>query len=86
MFAMMDSPTTHDHDDPVVLARLQSLIEARMNRRIRTLAIAVDRGIAKLSGTVRSYYERQLAHHCAKHTPGVIEVLDTIVVSPNGKA
>jgi hypothetical protein len=42
--------------------------------------VRFDRGIATLSGTVRSFHERQLCFVCCRHVPGVHRVVDELKV------
>ena len=42
--------------------------------------VRFDRGTATLSGTVRSFHERQLCFVCCRHVPGVHRVVDELKV------
>ncbi|TWT99081.1 hypothetical protein Pla108_00140 [Botrimarina colliarenosi] len=45
-------------------------ITSRLGRRIRNLAVAVDRGVIHLAGQCSTYYSKQLAQHVVL---GVVE-------------
>lgn len=53
-------------------------IAARLGRRVRNLAVAVDRGVIRLAGQCSTYYTKQLAQHVAL---GVLEdeVIDNAI-------
>ncbi|GAB3253376.1 BON domain-containing protein [Chitinimonas naiadis] len=59
-------------------------IEAALRRRIKTdapkLQVELVGTKVTLTGTVRSWYERELARHSAWGTPGVLSVVDKIIV------
>lgn len=60
----------------------ESLIASHM-LVLRTLRVHAENGVVTLSGRVRTYYEKQLAHACARRTKGVTSVIDAVsVVSP----
>jgi hypothetical protein len=48
---------------------------------LRSLRIHAQEGVVMLSGRVRSYYEKQLAHTRARNVSGVVAVSDAIVVA-----
>ena len=48
---------------------------------LRSLQINAQEGVVMLSGRVRSYYEKQLAHTRARNVSGVVAVSDAIVVA-----
>jgi osmotically-inducible protein OsmY len=45
-------------------------------RRLRLVTVHADGEAVILEGTVPSYHVRQLAISCARHTPGVRQVID----------
>lgn len=53
-------------------------IAARLGRRVRNLAVGVDRGVIRLAGQCSTYYTKQLAQHVAL---GVLEdeVIDNAI-------
>lgn len=53
-------------------------ISTRLGRRIRNLAVAVDRGVIRLAGQCSTFYTKQLAQHVAS---GVLEdeVIDNAI-------
>ncbi len=48
---------------------------------LRYLQIHAQAGVVMLSGRVRSYYEKQLAHTRVRNVSGVVAVSDAIVVA-----
>ncbi len=48
--------------------------------RLRHLDIEVQNGCAIISGTVHSFYERQLALSCCQRVAGVLSVTDEVQV------
>ena len=48
---------------------------------LRSLHINAQEGVVMLSGRVRSYYEKQLAHTRVRNVSGVVGVSDAIVVA-----
>ncbi|MCF8494459.1 MAG: BON domain-containing protein [Rickettsiaceae bacterium] len=59
----------------------------RNDRLIPTslIHIAVDRGIVQLSGFIRTYEEANLAVSSVKGTPGVKDVINSLVVLSGGE-
>lgn len=49
---------------------IRERIKARLGRRIRNLAVAVDRGVIRLRGECSTFYSKQLAQHAVA---GVVE-------------
>ncbi|MEQ8850040.1 BON domain-containing protein [Botrimarina sp.] len=49
---------------------IQQRISTRLGRRIRNLAVEVDRGVIRLAGQCSTYYSKQLAQHAVL---GVVE-------------
>jgi len=50
-------------------------------RALPGLAIVANDGCITLQGQARSFYEKQLVLHAARHVPGVCEVVDEIDVA-----
>ncbi len=46
----------------------------------REMRLEVDRGVVKLTGSVHSFYQKQLWVHGAKRVAGVVQILDEIEV------
>ena len=64
----------------VVTRRITNLLWQRGGPWLAKVDVRFDRGIATLSGTVRSFYERQLCFVCCSHVPGVHQVVDELKV------
>ncbi len=63
-----------------VTRRIVNLLWQRGGPWLATVDVRFDRGTATLSGTVRSFHERQLCIDCCRHVPGVHRVVDELKV------
>ncbi len=63
-----------------VTRRIVNLLWQRGGPWLATVDVRFDRGTATLSGTVRSFYERQICLVCCRHVPGVHRVVDELKV------
>jgi osmotically-inducible protein OsmY len=61
---------------------IEDALERRAERTANRIAVSVVGGTAKLSGTVRSWQERQAVVGAAKFTPGVHDVEDSLRIDP----
>ncbi len=65
--------------------RLKSAISQRLSDQhfpsFRDLEVEVDHGLVTISGTVQSYYRRQIALSTCQQLADVITVIDMITVS-----
>lgn len=68
----------------VSLSAIKADIEAALKRRAKAdaqnIAVEVRGAEVKLTGTVHSWPERELARHSAWSTPGVLNVVDNLTV------
>ncbi len=60
--------------------RIVNLLWQRGGPWLATVDVRFDRGTATLSGTVRSFHERQLCLVCCRHVPDVHQVVDELKV------
>ncbi len=67
--------------DSELQRRVRSALECRKLLVNGQVAITADGGTVTLSGSARSYYDRQLMVHCCLRVPGVRNVVDEICVS-----
>jgi osmotically-inducible protein OsmY len=70
--------------DSLLERRVVDTLTALHVPALRSLHIHAQQGVVLLSGRVRSYYEKQLAHTRARNVSGVVAVSDAIVVAPPG--
>ena len=63
-----------------VTSRIMNLLWQRGGPWLAEVDVRFDRGIVTLSGTVRSFHERQLCFVCCRHVPGVHRVVDELKV------
>ena len=70
---------------PASLSKVKSEIEASLNRRneadIKNILVDVNGGDVTLSGTVNSWYTRELVKNSAWGTHGVKKVIDNITIT-----
>jgi osmotically-inducible protein OsmY len=67
--------------DSLLERRVVDTLTALHIPALRSLHINAQEGVVLLSGRVRSYYEKQLAHTRARNVLGVVAVSDAIVVA-----
>ena len=67
--------------DSLLERRVVDTLSALHIPALRSLHIDAQEGVVLLSGRVRSYYEKQLAHTRARNVSGVVAVSDAIVVA-----
>jgi osmotically-inducible protein OsmY len=60
--------------------RVADALASRHFPAFRTLAIGVEKGAVTLSGTVRSFHERQVAVSMSQQVLGVVSLMDQIEV------
>ncbi|MBL9090114.1 MAG: BON domain-containing protein [Planctomycetaceae bacterium] len=72
----MDAP--HDVD---LRRRVQSFLHEANMPGLRQLDVEARDGIVTLSGTVRTYYEKQLSQQRCKRVAGVIRLVDNVEVA-----
>lgn len=66
--------------------RVRIYLSSRFHPALSRLSVAVQRGCVTLTGTVHSYYERQLAVSTCKRVAGVHAVVDDIVVPADSQS
>jgi osmotically-inducible protein OsmY len=78
----MDRASEVDRD---LERRVVNYLARRHVPGLRQLAVEANNGTVTLRGQVRSFYEKQLSHHCCRRVAGVIRLVDAIdVVSFGG--
>lgn len=60
--------------------RVLSYLERRHVPGLRQLEVQANNGTVTLRGQVRSFYEKQLSHHCCRRVAGVVKLIDAIDV------
>ena len=63
-----------------LLDRVRAFLCQRGYAPLRTLTVAVERGVVVLQGVLPTYYLRQVALACSKRVAGVTAVIDHIEV------
>ncbi|RIK74741.1 MAG: hypothetical protein DCC67_16195 [Planctomycetota bacterium] len=61
----------------------QSRLEASAYGALKTIACRFERGVLRLSGSVPTYYHKQIALAAIRSLPGVSEVVNEITVARN---
>jgi hypothetical protein len=61
--------------------RVIATLTARNFPGLRRLTVNADGGTVTIAGRVRTFYEKQLAQHLARHVAGVIRLRDDILVA-----
>jgi osmotically-inducible protein OsmY len=72
-----------DLESSVVHAMIEEALERRGAGNPERVAVAVENGLATLSGRVRSYAERQELVGAIAHAPGIRAVDDRLIVDPH---
>jgi hypothetical protein len=79
--------TGQQHDDELDLVRrVRNFLDQRSVPSLRRLAVEAAGTSIVLRGTVRSYYEKQLALNCCQRVAGVLDVVDAIEVAGIGSS
>ncbi len=65
-----------------ILQKIDSALRRSAALEASRVHVAIERGTVKLSGTVRSYSERDLVEDAAWSAPGVLKVDNQLVVQP----
>ena len=81
----MSSPhaSSQCHDVPAnddLKRRVEGFLLSRNYPALRGLCITVQGGQVVISGSVSTFYEKQLASNCAQRVAGVLEVINEIIV------
>ncbi len=74
------SITIDEQSDRDVEKRIRIFLFGMKRARLRHLDVEVQNGCAIISGTVHSFYERQLALSCCQRVAGVLSVTDKVEV------
>jgi hypothetical protein len=61
-------------------SRIESYLAMRHVPGLRQLEVLANNGIVTLRGQVRSFYEKQLSHHCCRRVAGVVQLIDAVDV------
>lgn len=78
----MQPPRLEDrrHPDEHLSQAVRSAVKSRCGAGIRGLTVEVLGGTAVLSGTVSSFYGKQLMLHAAQQVAGVRQIVDEVGV------
>lgn len=74
------SITIDEDGDRILEQRIQILLLGMRRAGLRNLEVQVQNGCSIISGTVHSFYERQLALSCCQRVVGVLSVTDKVEV------
>jgi osmotically-inducible protein OsmY len=77
---MLDHPLNDPFDDRALEQHVAATLLERHYPAFRTLVIGVEQGSVTLSGTVRTFHERQVAVSISQQVDGVLFLLDQIEV------
>lgn len=69
-----------DYPDQDVLQRVRTFLNSRHFPAFRQLQVDVVNGAVRLSGNVRTYYEKQVALNSCQRVAGVLQLIDDIGV------
>jgi osmotically-inducible protein OsmY len=83
--ASLGSIRINDSDDDLRL-RVASFLNSRHFPAFQELDVDVHHGAVTLSGTVSSFYEKQVALNSCQRVAGVLSLVDGIDVKPVGMA
>ena len=64
--------------------RVSRYLADRNKSSLRNLRVDASGGIVKVSGTVRSFYEKQLCQQVCRRVAGVIKLIDDVSVAERG--
>ena len=79
-------PTVETSDDEQLARRVRNFILARIMPTANFVEVQADRGIVTLTGSVGTFYQKQLWLNGAQRVAGVRGVIDEIeVVTPQSK-
>ena len=81
----MEGQKTTDMSDPAIARRIDAKYMAEAQLKGSDIQIEVKKGVATLSGTVRSEEQKQMAERMARQTDGVREVKNKLEVKPASK-
>ena len=73
-----------DYPDEDVQERVAKFLTSRHFPAFRDLDVDVEHGAVTLSGTVDSYYEKQVALNACQRVAGVLTLVDEIDVQTHG--
>lgn len=69
-----------------LVRRVRQFLQMQQPTLLRRIVVAAEGGIVAVQGTVRSFYERQLAISCIRRVAGVRRVVDLLVVMEEVRA
>lgn len=61
--------------------RVSRYLADRNKSSLRNLRVDSSGGVVKVSGTVRSFYEKQLCQQVCRRVAGVIKLIDNVAVA-----
>jgi len=73
-----------DYSDDDLRSRVASFLNSRHFPVFQKLDVDVHHGAVTLSGTVSSFYEKQVALNSCQRVAGVLSLVDDINVKPPG--
>jgi osmotically-inducible protein OsmY len=76
----MTKPNSWPTSDVPLEQRVRSHLEGNGSASFCSVAVAAERGTVTLTGTVTSFYAKQLAQEFTRRVPGVVCVINLIEV------
>lgn len=74
------APSFDEGADRDLERRIVNFLSRRHVPGLRQLEVKANNGIVTLRGQVRSFYEKQLSHHCCRRVAGVVQLIDAVEV------
>ena len=79
--AIMTEPSSWPASDLPLEQRVRSHLEGNGSTEFRSVVVAAESGMVTLTGTVTSFYTKQLAQEFTRRVPGVNSVINLIEVT-----
>ena len=81
MIAKQESLTGSAQQNLELAQRVENYLHSKQVRSLRNVAVEADHGRVVLSGSVGSFYEKQLCLSCTRRVAGVVDLVDKIRVN-----
>jgi osmotically-inducible protein OsmY len=77
----MAEPSSWPKSDVPLEQRVRSYLDGKGSGTFRAVRVAVHTGTVTLTGTVTSFYAKQIAQEFTRRVPGVVAVVNLIEVT-----
>jgi osmotically-inducible protein OsmY len=74
-------PLVSQENDLDLRNRVSRYLAEKNKNSLKDLRIDAAGGVVKMSGTVRSFYEKQLCQQVCRRVAGVIKLIDNVAVA-----